>query len=1721
MFTSARSRGVLSLFTGMLFFLSTLPTSAAEVPSEVSTIGTIAGFGELEVRGVPVHSGNLADGDHIRTGPFSYANVFLVNGNLIELSGRTDLVVTKVRKQDVQLRLTAGRVAFTASSDHLTITLGQHEVEPSAGSSGTVEALEDFADVRITAGTVKLRDASEKKTSKISAGAQRILKLDSSTPDGAGPQISSAAPVTLPPAPPQAQTPTKKSKWPLILGLGFAGAAAFGVIAATNGERPQLTMEMGVSSVLFHIGSTQSFTLKVGNYGEKATRGTITVTDTFPLGFTPIQPTASEAPGWACSINNGQTLTCTRSDALAVGSLYPAITVRVDVVGAVNTVVPTDSRLNRATASGGDAKNTASDSASVIVQEFPDVTLTKSASSPSFTRGSTGRFTLAVGLVPFKFIDAITVTDTFPAGLTPIQPTESEAPGWGCSISSQTLTCTLLTIEDGQVSDITVRANVELTAAESLTNTATATATCCGLQDTATSSVTVSTVAPASSLLFAQVLKEADRPAVTLGETIGFNIGVTNPSTAMPDDFAVHDTLPLGFQYRTGSAKVVITRPDGTAVAPVISSEPFVNSAELVFPVGALPAGSRVVITYSAVVRPNAQLGEFLTRAVGVATSAGKRASTSPGQVRVTVSRSAFSLTQVLIGRVFEDLNKNEKFDSGEPGVAGVRIVTSSGLTATTDPSGQYNIAGLAAGSVVVAVDPTTLPVRLQLPSNTSRLGGGGALLRTPLEGGGLLRQNFALVGASDNSVSEGDEIPSGGARRSALRIEIVPERSTMTADGMDRQLVRVHLLDPSNRPIAGRSIVVTTTAGTIVSANTEADQSSCGSVVSAPNRTATPQRLVLEATSAETAICLTSDSAPGGTRLTATTPSHPDAAANLDVRFGTREHAPMLIAVGELGIGLSRPAKDATYGARRADASASIFYQDSLRKNDLLTVAVRTKEGVNNSTGAGGLFESDPTQHLYPVMGDASTHKEMAQSSGHLFARYDLGKSYVMYGDLQGDLPGDPSGDLFDRGRSDLLEFDRNVTGFRFQLQGSERAALFQGQIARPRTAYAREVFNAAGSAIRLSGSQILRGSETITLEVRDRRNPERIVSREALIRNVDYVLDPLSGVLYVTRPLSLFDRTLNVVQVVTSYEYQTAGADSMMYLGRGFYSFDKLGIRVGGSLLNQSEAGANFSIGGVELEKSLPNGGRFKAEMPVSNGHLLRNPNSVNGTWTECCEINKSYNGKAIRAELEQPVGFLNAVVRGRFSSTDETFFNPYGSITVPGQRYGGGSLEVRAFENTTLKVGFEDEVNHNNAVDNRRQTVSTRVTHNILSNLIVEGGVDRRAFEDFKDGSQTDSALVSGGLRWRPGDRLETSIRHEQNLRAADPTYPDQTVLGAQFNMTPESRLFATQRFSSAPIVPIGGGELAGLFSPLSTRETAIGMETRLRENTNLTTKYRMDSGIEGTDSFAVFGVLTRLPVRSGVSIDWSIDNALHLAGAGQGYIGGSVALSQSNDRVRTFVRYELRRRDVLEHLFSMGVVGRLADSMFVLARYRIADLRAGAATRLNDAQLALSVRPKQSDRVALLFSYDYGLARNLTTGSSAGNPRTDRLSVDGLIELGHGVEFYSRLSMAHVNEVAGGHRLGTFVQSRLQKSLSRRFDVAGEARWIRESAHAPGTLIPGVEWGTWVTRDLRIGLGYSPRGFANPGSLLNSTAARGGAYLVISSKLSGIFDLMVKG
>src|SRR5439155_22398910 len=96
--------------------------------------------------------------------------------------------------------------------------------------------------------------------------------------------------------------------------------------ATITGQSADLTIAKShVGS--FVRGSTGSYSVTVTNVGSVASSGLVTVTDTLPAGLT---PSVAAGTGWSCGIA-AQTVTCTRSDALAASGSYPIITIAVAV----------------------------------------------------------------------------------------------------------------------------------------------------------------------------------------------------------------------------------------------------------------------------------------------------------------------------------------------------------------------------------------------------------------------------------------------------------------------------------------------------------------------------------------------------------------------------------------------------------------------------------------------------------------------------------------------------------------------------------------------------------------------------------------------------------------------------------------------------------------------------------------------------------------------------------------------------------------------------------------------------------------------------------------------------------------------------------------------------------------------------------------------------------------------------------------------------------------------------------------------------------------------------------------------------------------------------------------------------------------------------------------------------------------------------------------------
>ena len=212
------------------------------------------------------------------------------------------------------------------------------------------------------------------------------------------------------------------------------------------------------------------------------------------------------------------------------------------------------------------------------------------------------------------------------------------------------------------------------------------------------------------------VAKSTPKTDVIIGELVPYTITVKNAKTYAQSNAAIVDQLPPGFKYRTGSAKI-----DGVAVEPVASGR------DLTWPAMPVAAGQTITLKLLMTVGSGVGEAEFVNQAWTVNTVAHVVSSNvATATVRVTPDPT-FDCTDV-IGKVYEDRNRNGYPDAGEKGIGGVRLVSVNGLLITTDADGRYHIACAdipdadRGSNFILKVDTHTLPTGYRLTTENPGL---------------------------------------------------------------------------------------------------------------------------------------------------------------------------------------------------------------------------------------------------------------------------------------------------------------------------------------------------------------------------------------------------------------------------------------------------------------------------------------------------------------------------------------------------------------------------------------------------------------------------------------------------------------------------------------------------------------------------------------------------------------------------------------------------------------------------------------------------------------------------------------------------------------------------------------------------------------------------------------------------------------------------------------
>ena len=218
--------------------------------------------------------------------------------------------------------------------------------------------------------------------------------------------------------------------------------------------------------------------------------------------------------------------------------------------------------------------------------------------------------------------------------------------------------------------------------------------------------------------------KLADRAEAVIGDVVAYSVVLRNTTALAVANVRVEDQPPANFKYLGGSATL-----DGVHAADPLGSGP------LTFVLGSVPGfvdgngngqadqgePGYVTLRYQLVVGAGATPAYY--RNVAIARDvcdACLLSNAGEAGVRVRVDET-FGLGTI-VGRVFDDHDRDGRQGRDEGGVARAKVALDDGTYALTDDHGLYHIAGIRPGARVVKIDVASIPGVAHATTEQTRL---------------------------------------------------------------------------------------------------------------------------------------------------------------------------------------------------------------------------------------------------------------------------------------------------------------------------------------------------------------------------------------------------------------------------------------------------------------------------------------------------------------------------------------------------------------------------------------------------------------------------------------------------------------------------------------------------------------------------------------------------------------------------------------------------------------------------------------------------------------------------------------------------------------------------------------------------------------------------------------------------------------------------------------
>jgi uncharacterized repeat protein (TIGR01451 family) len=774
---------------------------------------------------------------------------------------------------------------------------------------------------------------------------------------------------------------------------------------------------------------------------------------------------------------------------------------------------------------------------------------------------------------------------------------------------------------------------------------------------------------------------------------------------------------------------------------------------------------------------------------------------------------------------------------------------------------------------------------------------------------------------------------------------------------------------------------------------------------------------------------------------------------------------------------------KDDTNAAGRV----AFFLKGKVKGDRLLTMAFDSEKLENER-----LFRDIQPDEFYPVYGDSSTKAFDAQSSGRLYVKLEKEQNYALYGDFT-TAEDQPVG-------LSLGSYSRSMNGFKGRIEKDKGTITVFASEDSMRQVVEEIPANGTSGPFQLGNENIEPNSETVTIIVRDRNQPDLILSETKQTRFYDYGLEPYTGRIIFKKPFPSLDASLNPVSIRIVYEVATGGKTYLIAGTTAEWRFDEKTL-IGGSYVNDSDPLNKNSLGSVHVVVKPEEGSSIEIEHAFTRSKL-------------------DGRGNATRVSIEHEEGHLN--LQARYGTTDEKFINPTSLLSA-------GREEARLQATYKLKANerlLTDSIMTVDAVTGgRRLGHSLSYERKLKEGTVLELGV--RHSNETSTGAQTSTTGVNGfdftSVRVKAtqplGKSKAASVYAEYEQDVSDRNAKT-VALGGDYKLTEKTKAYFRHELISS---------LAGRFalnSSQSQHSTVFGVESTYDDAARVFSEYRGSDAFNGRETEAAIGLRNGFSLGKGRKINTSFERITALQGTdSRESLAATAGFELTfSERWKATGRYEFRNsRSGDSDLVSMGFAYKLQEDWTFLGRYLQNDQTTDLNNNIHELmrlQLGFAYRPAHTDKWNALFMFENRSESDDSDTISGSNESASTIRTQfnfNPIRRFHFTGGYARqIVNERFSEISTASTLQLF-SARATYDIGNRWDIGLIGRSLRGGGNTPGDDRSfGLEFGRRLTKDLWVSAGYNFNDF-DGGDLSDDGYEEKGVYFRLRFKFDeGLFQ-----